>query len=202
MKKRFMLPIVAVALFGLVAAFATTAQATPAQSTVCDACHTLDSTVTISATPGANNGTTATYNIAVTTPFAMQGWAVFNGFTKVAGSSGSTGTVVLPVGKTYTVFGAGGTFVGDGSGVHLYNSTSITPPLTWRTVNIKVAKVKGGPKAPAALLTSKANGKKYKGAISKKSGWFWAKFRVPLGSYKLTVTAKKFKFKPRTVVVK
>jgi hypothetical protein len=202
MKKRFLLPIVAAALVGLMAMFAASAQALPAYTMTCSGCHTLDSSVTVTATRVALGTTSAKYDITVTSPYALQGWAVFNGSTRVAGSSGATATVTVPVGKKYTIFGAGGTFVGDGSGLHVYNSITVTPPVTIRTVNVKLVKVAKGPKSPKAVLTSKSNGSKHAGVVTKKTGWYWAKFKVAVGSYKLTVTAKKFTFKPRTVVVK
>jgi len=47
MKRRFILPVVAMALFGLMAAFATSAQATPTQTKACSGCHTTDAAVVV-----------------------------------------------------------------------------------------------------------------------------------------------------------
>lgn len=101
--------------------------ATPSQTSRCSNCHSLLGTVSVSATPVSTTDTSTTYHITVNNPLGVNGWAVFNGTTKVAGSSGSGSDVVLPDGVTYSVFGVSG----DGSGMSLphagYATTSVSP---------------------------------------------------------------------------
>ncbi len=199
MKKRFTLPLVAMALFGLIAAFATTAQALPTSTMVCNACHALNTSIVVSATPVSNNGAVAKINIVVTNPYSLKAWAVFRGSTKVAGSVGTTGTVSLPAGIAYRIIGAGG----DGSGVHVYSAKTITPAAVRRTVKVRIAKTKLATKTLTGLLTRTVNKAKYKATLTKSGGWVWATFKkVPLGTYRLTVTGKKFTYKARTYIVR
>jgi hypothetical protein len=118
-----MAPLVAVALFGLMAAFATSAHAMPTKTTACSGCHTQNAAVVVGAAQTSNNGTTASYTISVNNPLGMNGWAVFNGATKVGGAAGAGGTVALNVGTTYTVYGVSG----NGNGAEEYNSIQVTP---------------------------------------------------------------------------
>lgn len=127
MKKRLILSLATVLAVGLIAGFASTASATPAQTSRCSGCHSPLATVTISATPISNTDTSTTYHVVVNNPQGINGWAVFNGTTKVAGSAGSGADVVLADGITYAVFGVSG----DGLGLPLphagYASTSVSP---------------------------------------------------------------------------
>ena len=127
MKKRFLVPVIMVLAIGLMTAFASPALATPGQTARCSSCHGLLGTVTIAATPISFTDTSTTYQIAVNNPLGINGWAVFNGTTKVAGSSGNGTDVVLPNGITYSVFGVSG----DGSAMTLphagYATISISP---------------------------------------------------------------------------
>lgn len=124
MKKRSLrLAVLAIAAFGLLAAFATTAYATPTQKSPCSGCHSLDSAVVVTATEISNDGTNATYDISVTDPYGMNGWAVFSGSTKLGGGAASSGTILVADGGTFKVFGVSG----DGNGTQGYGTVSISP---------------------------------------------------------------------------
>ena len=111
MKRRFMVPVVAVAVFGLMAAFATVAQAFPTKTTACTGCHS-GVNVPVTATAGATSGTTVTYQLNAPTATAI---AVFDGATKVA-TLGASGTFSATAGKTYAVYAVTGPTTGDGVG--------------------------------------------------------------------------------------
>ncbi len=124
MKRHFALPLVLVAMLGSMLSFAAEAQAHATQTKTCTGCHALNTAVTVSAVQTANDGVNATYSVTVNNPWGQNAWAVFSGATKSAGAAGSgSTTVVLPVGKTYTVFGVSG----NGNGIEGYNSVSISP---------------------------------------------------------------------------
>ncbi len=116
MKRRFMVPVAAVALFGLMAAFATVAQAFPTKTTACTGCHG-GVNVPVTATAGAASGTTVSYQLSAPSADAI---AVFDGATKVA-ALGASGAFSATVGKTYAVYAVTGPTTGDGLG-----STSFT----------------------------------------------------------------------------
>jgi hypothetical protein len=126
-KKRLLLSLATVLAVGLMAGFATTATATPAQTSRCSSCHSPLATVTIAATPIGSTDATTTYHVVANNPQGINGWAIFNGTTKVAGSAGSGADVDLADGITYTVFGVSG----DGLGLPLphagYASITISP---------------------------------------------------------------------------
>jgi hypothetical protein len=119
-KKRFM--ITAVAALALVAAFATTAQAFPEKTSACSGCHNKSAVVGVTAVEAANDGVTATYDVTVTGPNTIFGWAVLSGSTNKANGYGSTGTFQVPVGKTYTVWG-----VSKSSSMPYSNSITVSP---------------------------------------------------------------------------
>jgi hypothetical protein len=79
--------------------------------------------VSVAVTQVSNDGTNATYNLTVTNPYGLNGWAVFSGSTKLAGTAAGSATFTVPDGKTYTVFGVSG----DGNGTEGYGSTTISP---------------------------------------------------------------------------
>ena len=119
MKRRFTAPLAAIAIFGLMAAFAATAQAYPTRTTPCSGCHSTSTSVSVSATPVSNDGMNATYAVKVATASGLDGWAVFAGSTKLAYGTSATGSFTVPVGATYTVYGV----INGGSS----NSASISP---------------------------------------------------------------------------
>lgn len=157
MRRYLALPFTLLLSLSLMMSFAAQAQAHASQTKTCTGCHGPAAAVTVSAVQTANNGVTATYNIAVNNPYGQNSWAVFNGSTKTAGAAGSgSSAVLLPVGKTYTVFGVSG----DGNGTEGYASVSISPtaplpaapaapvisatyPVTTSTVTISWAAVSG-----------------------------------------------------------
>lgn len=125
MNRRMLIPLVAVALFGLMAAFATSALALPTYTTLCSGCHASNASITVHATPGTVSTASTQYTVAVSNPAGAAGWAVFAGATKVAGGAGTGGTVVLTNGVAYKIFGAGN----DASTNQIQNSITVTPPV-------------------------------------------------------------------------
>jgi hypothetical protein len=124
MKRHLALPLVLLATLGMFVSFTAEAQAHATQTKTCTGCHKLTTAVTVSAVQTANNGVSATYNVTVNNPYGQNAWAVFSGSTKTAGAAGNGSTaVVLPVGKTYTVFGVSG----NGNGTEGYNSVTVSP---------------------------------------------------------------------------
>jgi hypothetical protein len=118
MKRRFFVPAAVVAMVGLMASFATVAQAFPSKTTACTGCHS-GVNVPVSATAGAASGTTVSYALAAPTANAV---AVFDGATKVA-TLASTGTFAATAGKTYTAYSVTGPSTSSGVG-----STTFTAP--------------------------------------------------------------------------
>jgi carboxypeptidase family protein len=118
-KRRVTLGIAALAAFGLIAGFATTASATPGKTSACTSCHG-GSGVTVSATSLSNNGTTAQYRIAISGGSGVKAYQVLSGSTSVAKATAASGVVTVPVGKTYTVWGVAG-------GSDAADSVSISP---------------------------------------------------------------------------
>jgi hypothetical protein len=124
MKRYLALPLIVLAMLGFALSFAAEAQAHATQTRTCTGCHTAAAAVVVTAVQTANNGVNATYNVTVNNPYGQTAWAVFSGSTKTAGAAGTGSTaVVLPVGKTYTVFGVSG----NGNGTEGYASISISP---------------------------------------------------------------------------
>jgi hypothetical protein len=118
MKKRFALPIVSVAVVGLMAAFASPAMAFPTQSKTCTTCHS-GPVVGVVATLASTTGSNATYDFSAPTANAV---AVFDGATKLFTFTTATGQFTVPVGKTYTVYAVTGPTTTDGIG-----STTVSP---------------------------------------------------------------------------
>jgi hypothetical protein len=229
MKKRTTIGIPALLAVVLATAFAAPAMASPSLG-VCSGCHSLSTSVQVTATQATNNGTTATYNVSVTGPGSASGWAVYQGSTRITYGSGASGSFSVTTGRTYTVYG------GNLGSSKLYNSISISPaaatppPTPTPTPNptptpTPVPTTTPSPTptptpAPeAGLVTYRAHFKThhryYKGlkavlkntstgtvssAAINKNGD--AVFQVPAGTYRLTVTGnKKFKFKAKTVKI-
>jgi hypothetical protein len=111
----------ALATAGLIAAFASSASALPTKTTDCSVCHS-GTTLVVSASETANNGTTATYDVSATGATVV---AVFDGATKIDQVTGATGSITVPVGKTYVLQAIAGPANTDGWG-----STSISPVAT------------------------------------------------------------------------
>jgi len=78
MKKRLIVPVAAIALVGLMASFATTAQAFPTKTTACTGCHS-GTNVPITTTLVSTVGTTANYTVSAPLANAI---VVFDGATK------------------------------------------------------------------------------------------------------------------------
>ena len=119
MRKRLALPLTVLALFGLMAAFASSAQAHPSYGR-CSDCHS-GANVPVTATLATTVGTTATYNVSSPGATAI---AVFDGAANKIGSAiiGSSGSFAVPVGATYTVYSVKGPSTNTGRG-----STTVSP---------------------------------------------------------------------------
>jgi hypothetical protein len=120
MRKRMMLPIAAVALVGLMTAFATTAQATSDMTSLCTRCHG-GANIVVTATLASTTGTNATYNYSA----AADTVAVFDGTVAVLSALPASGQFTVATGKTYTVMAVAGPGETDGIG-----STTVSPVAT------------------------------------------------------------------------
>ena len=118
MKKRLLLPVAAIAFVGLMASFATTAQAFPTKTSNCSGCHS-GVNIPITATLATTTGTSATYNFSATGANAV---VVFDGATKIFTFTAASGQFTVTTGKTYTVQAVAGPSTGDGFG-----STTVSP---------------------------------------------------------------------------
>jgi len=118
MKRRFGLPLAVLAIFGLMAAFASTAQAFPSKTSLCTNCHS-GANVPVTATLASINAATATYNVSSPSAGAI---AVFSGATRIAVFSATSGQFAVAPGATYSILAVRGPGTGDGIG-----STSVSP---------------------------------------------------------------------------
>lgn len=100
---------VAACTVAIAAASATSAYAFPSKVNACDNCHLTDTRIVVTATQTANDGVNATYSVRVSNPFGdtTTGWAVFSGTSNIKNGY-SAGTFVVPVGKSYDVWGVAG----------------------------------------------------------------------------------------------
>ena len=95
---------VAVVAAGLLVASATVASAFPSTTSRCVApCHAAGAGATVAASLVSTSSTTATYNLTMTGTTGSA-WAVFDGSTRLAGSTTAAGTFTVGLGKTYDVF--------------------------------------------------------------------------------------------------
>ena len=124
MKRRFILPLAAVALVGLMAAFATTALATPTKTSACTGCHS-GAGATVTATLASTAGTNATYNFSAPGATAV---AVFDGSTKLFTFLAASGQFTVATGKTYTVYAVTGPTTSDGVGSTTVSPAVVAPP--------------------------------------------------------------------------
>jgi hypothetical protein len=122
-KRRYLVPLLATLMLGLTVGFASVATATPTKTSPCSGCHDLDASVHVTATFVSATATGTTYAISVNNPYGGNGWAVFQGSTKSAGTAGNGANVALPNGVTSTIFGVSG----DGNGTQGYATLSVTP---------------------------------------------------------------------------
>jgi hypothetical protein len=119
LKKRLLAAVLVLATAGLLAATASTASATPTKTTRCTSCHSGPN-VAVTATLASTSGTAATYNLSAPSATAI---AIFDGTTKVGSSIiGKSGQIVIPFGKTYTIYAIQGPTNSDGIG-----STPVSP---------------------------------------------------------------------------
>ena len=145
MKRLFAMPLAALVLFGLTAAFAPVAQATPTKTVPCSGCHG-GANVPVEAILSTTVGTTATYNVRAPAADAI---AVFSGATKVGSTIiGTSGQFAVPVGKTYTVFAIAGPTTGDGIG-----STSVSPVALPTLTKTQIA---GSDRYATSIATSRS----------------------------------------------
>jgi hypothetical protein len=118
MRRKLLAATFVVAAATMFAAFATSASAHPAYTSLCADCHT-GANVPVTATLASTTGTSATYNVSAPTATSI---AVFSGSTKLVTISGTSGSFAVPVGGTYTVYAVKGPSTGTGIG-----STSVSP---------------------------------------------------------------------------
>jgi len=138
----------------LAAGTATVAQAFPNKTGACSGCHGIDSRIIVTATQKTNDGVTATYDVSVSDTYGdgVTGWATFDGATNIRNQYGA-GTLSVPVGKNYTVWGVAGGG-GAGSKSIVISPVAPTPPPAVDTV------------APVVSLTSPANGATVSGLVA------------------------------------
>jgi hypothetical protein len=107
----------------LFAVFATSAFAFNGWWTPCFSCHgAAPNAIVVTPTLVDNDQTTANYTF--TAPGASE-WAVFAGYTKLAGGGGASGSFSVPSGAPYTIYAvAGSTSAGS------FGSASVSPPTT------------------------------------------------------------------------
>jgi hypothetical protein len=110
-------------VLALTVGLASTATATPTKTTACSGCHNLDASVSISASLVSASAATSVYSISANNPYGNNGWAVFQGSTKIAGTAGGGSNVTLTNGVTYTIHGVSG----DGNGTTGRATGSVTP---------------------------------------------------------------------------
>jgi len=144
MKKRFALPLIALVLFVLMAAFATTAQATPSKTSQCSGCHD-GVNVPVTATLASATAASTTYNVSAPGANAI---AVFDGTTKLTTIVAASGQFTVANGKTYTVFSVKGPSTSSGLGQTTVSPTApvdSTPPVTTsdaKTTYVSTATIK------------------------------------------------------------
>ena len=226
MQKRYPAAIASLLAASLMLVFASSAIALPSYG-VCSGCHSLSSAVTVKATQTANNGTTASYSVSVSGPNAGNGWAVYQGSTRVAYATGASGTFSVAAGKTYTVYG------GNANGnTQLYNKVTISPvastpppptpsPGTSGTPGATGTPDPTGTPVPVqsapppvtyrahfnlhhhyyrglkAVLKNTSTGAIFKVTVNRSGN---AIFHVPAGSYRLSASGNShYKFKAKTV---
>ncbi|HSK47351.1 MAG TPA: hypothetical protein VLA05_05010 [Coriobacteriia bacterium] len=112
MRKVRMGALVAVAAVGLSATFVSQAGAFPSRTSPCAGCHD-GANIPITATATSNNGANATYNLSAPGADYI---AVFNGSTKVTQITGSSGSITVATGNTYTLNSVAGPSTSDGLG--------------------------------------------------------------------------------------
>jgi len=113
----------ALAVAGILGVAAQSAYAFPSRTTQCSSCHD-GANVAVTATLASTAGTTATYNVSAAGADAI---AVFDGATKVATITGTTGQFSVATGKTYTVFAVAGPGTSDGIGSTTVSPVAATP---------------------------------------------------------------------------
>jgi len=117
MKRIYLISILTVFLMF----FAGSAMATPGRS-ICSNCHSVSSSVSVSATSQGCSGDQETFRVAVSsTGTDNEGWAVFDGNSNLSNGYGTGGTFQLSNG-TYKVWGVSM----DSGGMGGSNSDSIT----------------------------------------------------------------------------
>jgi putative cell wall-binding protein len=145
--KRAALAITAAAFLGLFGMFAASAYATPTKTSACTGCHSVGGGVTIAVTKTSATTANTTYSVKVA-PAGTDGWAVFNGSTKVTYGTAATGSFTVANGATYTVYGV----VNGGNSAK--TTVSPTAPMMYR---IPCTFTKGTDKYSTSIAVSKAN---------------------------------------------
>jgi hypothetical protein len=118
MNKRLILPVALIAFAGLMAGFASSAQAYPTKTSACTGCHD-GVNVPVTATLLSTVGTNATYSFSAPGADAV---VVFDGATKIFTFTAASGQFTVATGKTYTLYSVAGPSTSDGLG-----STTVSP---------------------------------------------------------------------------
>jgi hypothetical protein len=144
MKKRFARPLALLALLGLMAAFASTAQAFPSKTNPCTGCHSGPN-VPVTATLSSVTAAAAVYNVSAPSATAI---AVFDGSTKLATFTATTGQFSVAPGKTYVIYAVTGPSTSNGIG-----STSVSPvaPVVDSTAPVTTSDAKATYVSSAAI---------------------------------------------------
>ncbi len=218
--------IAAAAITALMLGSASAAYASPSKTSACANCHGSDPSVAVTVAQTANTGTTATYGVTVANPNGTAGWAVLSGSTNLARGTATTGTFTVPVGATYTVWGAS---VGGNEGASSVTINPVaappvvppvvTPPVVTPPVVTPPVVAPVTPPAPVVktgkvkVQLQRNNNRRYTIKLydaktktkltlrTTKSGK--AEFKkVPYGTYKLTFKAKGKKYSKTVKVTK
>lgn len=138
MKKRFALPVVSVAVVGLLATLAAPALAFPTKTSSCTGCHS-GANVAVTATLASTAGTNATYNFSAPNATSV---VVFDGGTKLFTYLTTTGQFTVATGKTYTLYAVKGPATTDGIGSTTVSPVVVPPVVTDTTAPVTTSDAK------------------------------------------------------------
>ena len=203
MKKKLIM--LALGIVAALAAMTSTAMAHPTYSQVCSDCHSATTAITISATQIANNGVNATYQISTT----GAGYAVMNGSTNLGNASAQTGTVSVPLGSSYTVWGgapgpiARSITITPGVATSVATAKGFTNPIAYGLKSLLTTRFNAALSAPADTVkltvpTAKGTVTLYNGAVAttattQLASWngLVAGAKLVAGNYKWTLSVWK-----------
>ena len=126
MKRFVAIPLAVAAVLAATALFAPVAMAHPSYPDACSGCHG-GASVAVTATKKSETATAVTYTLSAPTATAI---GVFNGSTKVSAITGTSGTVAIPRGKTYSIYAVKGPSTSDGLGSITVKAPAATSAAT------------------------------------------------------------------------